>query len=102
MREKRVCRHSRVAGSSRPDSTGVVAGPARSRADPTATMARLRRALQVGIGPAPLLLCQPKVAGESTALLGFGTTLVEGERTGEVLTFRSRRLHYTIAEQVLS
>jgi hypothetical protein len=42
------------------------------------------------------------VAGESTALLGFGTTLVEGERTGEVLTFRSRRLHYTIAEQVLS
>lgn len=47
-------------------------------------------------------LCQPKVAGESTALLGFGTTLVEGERTGEVLTFRSGRLHCTIAEQVLS
>jgi hypothetical protein len=39
------------------------------------------------------LLCQPKVAGESTALLGFGMTFVEGERTGEVLTFRSGRLH---------
>jgi hypothetical protein len=44
----------------------------------------------------------PRWPQESAALLGFGTTLVEGERTGEVLTFRSRRLHYTIAEQVLS
>ena len=49
-----------------------------------------------------MLLCQPEVAGESAALLGFGTTLVQGERAGEVLTFCSGRLHYTIAEQVLS
>ena len=52
--------------------------------------------------PRRLLLCQPEVAGESTALLGFGTSLVDGERTGELLTFRSGRLHYTIAEEVLS
>jgi hypothetical protein len=40
-------------------------------------------------------------AAEVAALLGFGTTLVAGH-TREVLMFRSRRLHGTIAELVRS